>query len=149
MNGTTRARRRGIAAGMLGLGAALALAAPATVAVSQESPPLTLGLDIESPAVLVARGAAVLVPVEVVCTAGAEGQLFVSISQRAGSANATGFGVESFTCTGETQVIDVLVQGNTGRSFKKGVASSVSEAFVCNENGCANTRDEEVIQIVR
>lgn len=149
MNRTTPTRRRGIAAAMLGLGAALALAAPATIAVSQESPPLTLGLDIESPAVLVARGAAVTVPVEVVCTAGAQGNVFVSVTQRAGSANATGQGGENFTCTGGTQVIDVLVQGSSGRSFKKGAASAASQAFVCNENGCVEARDEEVIQIAR
>ena len=52
------------------LGAELAFAAPALPAVGQLSPPTIVSIDVGEEATLVAKGAAVLVPVEVVCPAG-------------------------------------------------------------------------------
>lgn len=134
----------------IGIGAGLALATPVLPAVGQDSPPSVVSVEVGDEATLVARGAAVSVPVEVICPAGSRGFVSVRVTQRAGSRIASGSaGTSDFICTGATQTVDVLVHAQ-GQAFKKGPA--VAEAFlsVCSDFFfCVSTSDTENIQIVR
>jgi hypothetical protein len=134
----------------LTLGAGLVAAVPAMPAIGQISPPAVISVEVGDEATLVARGAAVLVPVEVVCPAGSEFRdLSVRVTQRAGSRIASGFGGTSdFICTGTTQVVNVLVHAQD-LAFRKGQAVAEASLFVCTEFGCESVTDTETIQIVR
>lgn len=134
----------------IGVGSGLAFGIPALPAVGQLSPPTVISVEVGDQATLVARGAAVLVPVEVVCPAGSTFRsLNVQVTQRAGSRIASGFGSTSdFVCTGATQTINVLVTAQD-LAFKKGPAVAQASLFVCNEFGCQSVTDTENIDIVR
>ena len=130
-------------------GVALAFALPAGAAVSQQSPPVA-AIQIASPAHLGARGAAVTVPVTVVC--GPNGTISggVQLSQRAGSEIASGSGfVQNIACTGSFQTVNVTVHASSGKAFKKGKAFASADFFICNTSGCTNASDAREIQIDR
>src|SRR3954447_23419292 len=96
--------------GAFAVGGALAFAIPALPAVGQISPPAVVSVEVGDQATLVARGAAVSVPIEIRCPAGSTGFISVQVTQRAGSGIASGFGSTSdFVCTGATQTVEVLV----------------------------------------
>lgn len=134
----------------IGVGGGLAFAVPALPAVGQVSPPSIVSVEVADTAQLVARGAAVLVPVEIRCPAGETGSIAVRVTQRAGSRIANGFGsTNDFVCTGATQTVDVLVTAQD-MAFKKGGA--VAEAFlsVCTDFFfCQQVSDTENIAIDR
>jgi hypothetical protein len=131
-------------------GAGLAFAVPALPAVGQFSPPATVSVEVQDEATLVARGAAVLVPVEITCPVGSNFRsVSVQVTQRAGSGIASGSsGTGDFTCTGSTQVVEVLVPAQ-GQAFKKGEAVAQASLFLCSEFGCQTVTDTENIQLVR
>jgi hypothetical protein len=145
---TRKQLRRPLAA--IAAGAGLAFAFPALPAVGQFSPPAVVSAEVQDQATLVARGAAVLVPVEIVCPAGSTFRsLAVQVTQRAGSAIASGSsGTNDFTCTGSTQVVEVLVPAQ-GQAFKKGPAIAEASLFLCADFGCSTLSDSENIEIVR
>jgi hypothetical protein len=134
----------------LAAGAGLAFAVPALPAVGQFSPPATVSVEVQDAATLVARGAAVLVPVEIVCPVGSSFRsVSVQVTQRAGSGIASGSGgTGDFTCTGSTQVVEVLVPAQ-GQAFKKGEAVAQASLFLCSDLGCQTVTDTENIQLVR
>jgi hypothetical protein len=76
---------------------------------------LFLDVQVESPARLVARGAAVDVPLEVTCSGTSSADVFVSVSQKAGSGVAQGSGFTSVGCTGSGQQVIVRVQASEAR----------------------------------
>jgi hypothetical protein len=132
----------------IGLGAGLAVAAPTLPAVGQISPPSVMSVEVGDEATLEARGAAVVVPVEVRCPAGSTGFLNVQVTQRAGSRIASGTGSTSdFVCTGATQTVNVLVPAQ-GQAFKKGPAVAAASLFICDFL-CESASDTENIAIVR
>ncbi len=113
------------------------------------SPPAVLSGEVGDEATLVARGAAVLVPVEIRCPAGGTGFVTVRVTQRAGSRIASGAGGTSdFVCTGATQTVEVLVPAQ-GQAFKKGPAVAEASLFVCGDFGCQSVTDTEAIAIAR
>ena len=133
----------------ISVGAGLAFAIPVLPAVGQVSPPAVVAVEVGDQATLVARGAAVLVPVEVTCPAGSGGSLQVRVTQRAGSRIASGSGFTSdFVCTGATQVVEVLVHAQ-GQAFKRGPAVAQASLFGCFEFFCQQVSDTENIEIVR
>ena len=143
-------RRRWIKLGlMLALtGAAVAaLIGPVSSAVGFFSPPLSLDVRINSPATLVARGAAVDVPLDVVCTS-RQAEVFVQVRQRAGSAIAQGDAFREITCEGDIQQITVTVFANGGKAFKKGTAVAEAQIFGCI-GFCGLETDTSEIQIAR
>src|SRR4030095_6721901 len=79
-------------------GGLLALFATSGPAVAFFSGGLFLDVQVESPARLVARGAAVDVPLEVTCTA-TVADVSVRVTQKAGSGVAQGGGSTSVGCT--------------------------------------------------
>jgi hypothetical protein len=132
----------------IALGGLLALFATTGPAVAFFSGGLFLDVQVGSPAQLVARGAAVDVPVEVTCNASGPVDVFVSVSQKAGSGVAQGFGSASVGCTGSSQQIVVRVQASgVGKTFKQGTAVASAEVFGCRPNICGNETDSEAITI--
>jgi len=132
------------------LGSVLALFATTGPAVAFFSGGLFLDVQVESPAHLVSRGAAVDVPLEVTCNARpGTVDLSVSVSQKAGSSVAQGFGHTSVGCTGSGQQITVRVQASGGKTFKQGTAVANAEIFGCNADfsTCGSETDSEVIDI--
>jgi hypothetical protein len=131
------------------LGGLLTLFATSGPAIGFFSAGLFLDVQVESPARLLARGAAIEVPLEVTCSGTGSVDLFVSVSQRSGSGVAEGFGFESVPCSGSGEQVTVTVQASGGKAFKKGSAVVTAEVFGCNEAVCGSETDTEVIQIQR
>jgi hypothetical protein len=129
------------------LGSVLALFATTGPAVAFFSGGLFLDVQVNSPAHLVARGAAVDVPLEVTCNATGTVDVFVSVTQKAGSGVAQGFGSTRVGCTGSGQQITVRVQASGGKTFKQGTAVASAEIFGCNNVTCGSETDSEVIQL--
>jgi hypothetical protein len=130
----------------IGLGGGLALAAPALPAVGDHSPPRILQIEVGDEGRVVAKGAAVIVPVELACEAGEHGFLDVRLTQARGRHVATGSTFENVDCTGTTQVVEVLVSANDG-AFKNGVALAEARLFVCGDFSCEVVEDTEEIRL--
>jgi hypothetical protein len=130
------------------LGGLLALTATSGPAVAFFSGGLFLDVQVESPAHLVARGAAVDVPLEVTCNATGTAFVEVSVTQKSGSGVAQGFGSTQVGCTGSGQQIVVRVRAS-GKVFKQGTAVASAEIFGCRDVTCGSETDSEVIQIQR
>jgi hypothetical protein len=111
---------------------------------------LFLDVQVESPATLVARGAAVDVPLEITCNATGSVTVYVQVTQRSGSGIAEGFGYTSVGCTGSGQRVVVRVSAfSGGKSFKQGTAVADAEVFGCRPTICGSETDTEVITINR
>jgi hypothetical protein len=138
-----------LAAAVVAIIAAVVLALFATTgpAVAFFSGGLFLDVQVNSPAHLVARGAAVDVPLEVTCNATGSVDVFVSVSQKAGSGVAQGFGSTRVGCTGSGEQITVRVTASGGKTFKQGSAVANAEIFGCNNVTCGSETDSEVIQV--
>jgi hypothetical protein len=129
------------------LGGLLALFATSGPAVAFFSGGLFLDVQVESPATLVAKGAAVQVPLEVTCNATGTAFVQVTVTQKSGSGVAQGSGSAQVGCTGSGEQITVLVQATGAKTFKKGDAVATAEIFGCNNVTCGSETDSEVIQI--
>ncbi|HET8657817.1 MAG TPA: hypothetical protein VFM55_02340 [Micromonosporaceae bacterium] len=131
------------------VGGAIAFALPAGADVSVMSPPLA-GVQIGSPATLVAKGAAISVPVTVICAPGGTGQLYVEVTQRSGGNIATGATwVYDISCTGSFQTIDVVVSAS-GEPFRKATALVSARFTVCEYwYDCLTGTDQREIQVGR
>jgi uncharacterized protein (DUF58 family) len=130
-------------------GSVLALFATTGPAVAFFSGGLFLDVQVESPARMVSRGAAVDVTLEVTCNSPFGADVFVSVTQKAGSGVAEGFGFENVGCTGSGEQVTVRVQASGGKTFKQGTAVASAEVFGCNNVTCGSETDSEVIEIRR
>jgi hypothetical protein len=130
-------------------GASFALFAPSGPAVAFSSGGLFLDVQVESPARLVSRGAAVDVTLEVTCNSPFGADLFVNVTQKAGSGVAQGFGFDNVGCTGSGEQVVIRVQASGGKTFKQGTAVASAEVFGCNNVTCGSETDSEVIEIRR
>lgn len=131
-------------------GGMLALFVSGGPAVAFFSGGLFLDVQVQSPAALVARGAAVDVPLEVTCNARpGTSSVFVTVTQKAGSGVAQGSGSTSVGCTGSGQQILVRVQASGAKTFKQGTAVATADIFGCTQNFsvCGDETDSEVITI--
>ncbi|MGH9227075.1 MAG: hypothetical protein ACRD2W_25600 [Acidimicrobiales bacterium] len=101
---------------------------------------------------LVAKGAAVSVPVEVTCGPGvAFAGLSVRVNQARGSHLATGFGgTSALWCDGLPHIVDVLVQASSG-AFKTGDALVTARVFACPgfPGLCGEDEDAEVAKVTK
>jgi hypothetical protein len=129
------------------LGSVLALFATTGPAVAFFSGGLFLDVQVQSPAHLVSRGAAVDVTLEVTCNATGNAFVQVAVTQRSGSGIAQGFGFEEVGCTGSGEQVVVRVQASGGKAFKQGTAVVSAEIFGCNNVTCGSETDSEVIQL--
>ncbi len=132
----------------IGLGGGLALAAPALPAVGEHSPPSVLHIEVGDEGTILAKGAGVLVPVEVTCPAGEQAFVEVQLTQARGRHVANGFGFEEVACTGGPQVVEVLITP-FGGAFKKGAALAQARAVVCDDSffNCEVEEDVEEIRL--
>ena len=103
------------------------------------------------------KGVGAYVHLQAVCTANDQGQVFVTLNERAGKSIAQGSGYQAFTCTGGIQPIVVTVlAGNNGfpgssgsAPFVKGTAygqatlNDCSQQYYCNLTG----QDNENVQL--
>jgi hypothetical protein len=131
-------------------GGAAAFALPAGAGVSTLSPAVG-AVQIGSPAVLEARGAALTVPITIVC-APSTTSTFISVEvvQRVGGqeiARGNGF-VQMIACTGNFQSIDVIVTAQS-QAFRKGEAFGSAFASFCDFSGCLSATDQREIRIER
>jgi hypothetical protein len=114
----------GIGAAALAAGGGFAVLGSSSPAVAYSSPPVFLDISIGSPAHLVARGAAVQVPVTTSCTT-PDGSAYVSVSiteRVGGKKTATGQQYFSVPCVGSRQTTLVTISSNDGVAFAKGTA---------------------------
>jgi hypothetical protein len=127
-----------------------AILIPSSPAVAFSSGGLALDMVVQSPAHLIAKGAAVGLPVECTCSGAIEASLFVNLTERvAGGALATGSsGLDTLVCTGEIQhvILDVPASSGGGRAFAKGSAFASAEISGCR-NFCGQQNDNETIKI--
>jgi hypothetical protein len=130
-----RRRRLVVIAGLVGI-AVVALIGPASSALGFFSHGLTLDLQPGSPSTLVSRGAAVDVPVAVVCTSHSA-FVSVEITERVGSGIAGGQGAQQVTCTGGIQAITVRVLAE-GKAFKKGSGAVSADISGCGFGTCGD-----------
>jgi hypothetical protein len=131
------------------LGGLLALFATSGPAVAFFSGGLFLDVQVESPARLVARGAAVDVPLEVTCSGTTRVDVYVTVTQRSGSGVAEGFGYTEVGCTGSGEQVIVRVRASGAKAFKQGTAVVTAEVFGCGTRVCGSETDSEVIEIRR
>jgi hypothetical protein len=143
----TRRLKMVAAALAIGVGGAVAAIGPAQPAVAFFSGPLLLDVQVESPATLVARGAAVRVPIEFTCTS-TEASIGVTVTEAVGGNVAKGSAFTTATCTGKSQRLAVAVTATAGgKAFTKGEAFGEAVVAGCADATCGIENDEEVIKI--
>lgn len=132
----------------IGAGAALAVAGPALPAVGDSSPPgAFIEVEVGDSATILAKGAGVVVPVDVTCPAGTTGFLNINVTQARGRFTANGFAYEEVACTGETQTVLVTVSAQSG-AVKRGQALVDAQLTSCPDfSACSTVRDTEVISL--
>lgn len=143
--------RRAAAIVALVLGGLLAALSAANPAVAFFSGGLFLDVQVGSPARLVAKGAAMDVPLELTCNAAGGVFLQMSVTQRSGSSVAQGFTFrENVACSGSGQQIVVRVSPSVaGKVFRQGSAVVEAEVFGCRAGVCGSESDSEVIDVQR
>lgn len=132
------------------LGAAASLALPALPAVGTHSALVPHDIEIAGPVTVVARGAGVIVPVEVTCPSGSTGFVSVRVTERRGNRVSSGFGSTTVECTGSEQTVDVLVTADQG-AFKKGTALAQASLTACQPfpGECVGDTDVEEVSITQ
>jgi hypothetical protein len=130
--------------------AAAALLATALPAAADVQPQVAAAVDVQSPAHLEARGAAVTVPVVVTCAEGAGGSLTVQVTQNVRGEIAAGDKyVPVPTCTGTPQRFSVTLTSRT-KAFRHGAAYATAALYVYlppDQSGGA--QDEGAITVQR
>jgi hypothetical protein len=126
------------------VGGLLASVLPSGADVSADSPSVA-AIRVESPATLLARGAAAAVTLSVVCTPGADAFVNVTVTEAVGNRIASGGNSGPITCTGGFQSILINVAAQV-TPFRRGVAFAQSSIFV--SGGLASSADEREITIV-
>lgn len=128
-------------------GAALALFSPASTALGFLSGGLHLDVTAQSPATLVARGAAIDIPVDVDCNATQNAFVSIGVTERVGSQTATGSGSAQVACNGGHQRFLIRVTAASGKAFAKGTAVANANIFGCNNTTCGSESSSATIQI--
>lgn len=111
----------------------------------------TATVRIRPEATLVARGAAIEVPIRYSCAPETTfAELQVQVTQRVGGGRlAEGFGsTSSLICDGQVHTAVVTVTASGENAFRRGVAFVRAFLFVCDESGCATVSDSREIRIV-
>jgi hypothetical protein len=128
-------------------GAAAAAIGSASPALGFFSPPLLLEIHVNSPATLIAKGASADVSVQIECAGTQTAFVDVSLTERAGSEIATGFGSTQVGCTNANQTIHVIVTAQSGKAFKKGTAVANGSIFACAPRFCGSEQDQRTITL--
>jgi len=136
------------AAAALAAGGSLIAASPA---VAYYSPPLIMVAEPQSPARLVAGGAAIDVTVEYSCTATDGMSLSLDVAQKVGRKVATGYAYDYVTCNRRTQKTVLRVK-STGTAFGRGKAAVTTELSGCYSpdywwGTCGDDQMDDVIRV--
>ena len=132
-----------VLAGALVVGSALP-------ALAQQAPTGTI--HIRQQATLVARGAAIRLPIRYSCSPDALfADLNVQVTQRVGGNRlAQGFaGTDDLVCDGQVHTVVLTVTASGDNAFRRGEAFAQASLFFCNESDCTELRTSRVITIVR
>jgi hypothetical protein len=124
------------------------LVASALPALAQPTGTVRIGPE----ATLVARGAAIQVPVRYSCTPETTfGELSVQVTQRVGGGRlAEGFGsTTNLICDGQVHTARVTVTASGENAFRQGVAFARASLFVCEFEFCISVPDSRELRIVR
>ncbi|MFS8097549.1 hypothetical protein LFM09_10460 [Lentzea alba] len=107
-------------------------------------------MTIQSQGRLTARGAAVIVPIRVMCQKGATGSLWVQVTQNVRGELAIGDKyTPSVACTGQFHKVDVTVVSRT-KAFRQGVAfTSASLNVYLPPDNSSTVEDEREMMLVR
>jgi hypothetical protein len=136
---------RAISAFVLTAAAIVATALPAAAAA-----PVEASVAIQPQGRLEARGAAVTVPMRVMCQNGATGSLWVQVTQNVRGELAIGEKyAPSVPCTGEFRKVDITVVSRT-KAFRQGVAftSATLNVYLPPDNS-STVEDDREIMLVR
>ena len=138
------------AVGAAVVASAAAAVLPASGALAYISPPLALLAEAQGPALLVASGGAVDVPVEYSCSAD-EMYIGVQLAQGKQGAVATGSGSTQVACDGRTHRVLVRVRADAGsKAFARGSASATTDVFGCwTKGGKALCGDDSVERTIK
>jgi hypothetical protein len=128
--------RAAVAAVTIAGATAATMLIPASPAVAFSSGGLVLDVVVQSPAHLIAKGAAVGLPIEYTCSGTSNASVNVTVTERVGGNIATGGGnLSSTTCTGEIQSATINVTASPGgKAFTKGVAFANADIFGCTSS---------------
>jgi hypothetical protein len=127
---------------------AAAMLIPASPAVAFSSGGLALDVLVQSPAQLIANGAAVAVPVLYTCSGANFAGVTVNLTERvSGNAIASGSGqLSNASCTGEIKSATIDVTAFSARAFAKGPAFAMADIFGCS-SFCGNQSNNQTITI--
>ena len=135
---------RAISAFVLTAAAIVATALPAAA-----TPPVEAAVAIQPQGRLEARGAAVTVPMRVMCQNGATASLWVQVTQNVRGELAIGDKyTSSVPCTGEFHKLDVTVVSRT-KAFRQGVAftSATLNAYLPPDSSSTVEDDREMMLV--
>jgi hypothetical protein len=136
----------GTTAAALAAGGGFAVFSPSSTAVAYSSPPIFVDISVQSPGTLVARGAAVSVPLVVTCNT-PQGFVDVQISEKVGNKTATGYTSTQVGCIGGHETILVTVPARSGPAFAKGSAYVVADISGCTYYTCGSETSSATIRI--
>lgn len=139
-------RTAGVATALVA-GGGFALAGPATPALAFFSGGLFLDVVPQSPATLVAGGAAVDTPVEVTCNAIGNVYLHVNVTEKVGKKIASGDKYTEVTCTGAHQRFLIRVTASSSTAFAKGKALVSADVFGCNNILCGSESGSATVTV--
>ena len=117
-------------------------------------------VDLDGTATLLAKGAGLVVPVEVTCDPNQfppfpfppfpspSPSVSVQVTQRSGNRIAQGFGSAPVMCTGTPQTVNVQLTAQQA-PFKHGTALVTATVFMCDSTGCHSASDTEEIRITK
>jgi len=127
---------------------AAAMLIPASPAVAFSSGGLALDVLVQSPANLIAKGAAVGVPILYTCSGASFASLQVNVTERvSGNAVANGFGqLSNPICTGEIESVTMDITASGARAFAKGAAFVSASLFGC-ASFCGQQNNSNTITI--
>jgi hypothetical protein len=139
--------KAGIGATALAAGGGLAVFGSGSPAVAYSSPPLFLSVTVQSPASLVAKGAAVQVPVQLSCSTGGDAYLTITVTERVGRKTASGSHQIEVGCTDSTETVLVTVPSQNGVSFGKGSALAQADLIEFTNYTYGEEQSSATIQI--
>lgn len=134
------------AATTIAAGVAAALLIPASPAVAYNSGGLSLDIAVQSPATLLANGAAVDISIEYACNTQST-SVYVDVTQRGGGKlTASGRGYVTVGCTGGKARTTVSVPANGGgQVFVKGEAFVTASINGCSAVTCGTETDNATV----
>jgi hypothetical protein len=138
---------------------AVAVLGPAGSAVGQASPPIQVQIQVNSPATLMDKGAAVDVSVTASCSGQTAFPASIVLNVTESVARRVAFGNQeaSIDCTGASQTLDIQVTAGTGspsgfppgpsKAFEKGVAIATASIEACTFTTCVSQQVQPTITI--